>query len=176
MAALVQYQQRRPGRVPRCVARAESVRHAPRGWFICRRLAVDPVTALRTRRLRRQKLEALDAALSWLRWRTRIRCHGRRPQMIRRCAASEAEQIVRSERLYTRKGRPRHSVRVRWVVADVGAPDPNDDALPPAKPARISPILRVRQRRLLAEALSGGPATPMTAPDWDELDAIADDK
>ena len=35
---------------------------------------------------------------------------------------------------------------------------------------------RLRLRALVEEGLSGGPATPMSAEDWAELDAIADGK
>lgn len=133
------------------------MRHVPRGELIRRRLAADPITLLKARRLRRAgllRLETLGALMAWLRSRNRLRSRGRRPPLLRRWAASVNEYFRRSQRLHCvcrrRRGWPRPTVRVRWTVADVGRPYHRDDVIPPPRGPRISVIRRVRQRSLLA--------------------------
>lgn len=132
------------------------MRHTPRGAFIRRRLAADPVVLLKARRLRRRAgsiPEGLSAFMAWLTRRNRRRDRTARLPLLRRYAGSVMEYVRRSERLARanrlRLGRPRRLVRIRWVVAGDGGPSPRDTVMPPLPLPPVSVIRQVRQRSLL---------------------------
>jgi len=131
------------------------VRHIQRGELIRRQHAIDHLRAIKARSLPRDgqmPVESLGVVLAWLKRRNRHAPGNRppKPPLIRRYAGSVVKHIMRSERLkrvcLLHRGRARGEMRFPRVVAGVGHHYPRNVVTPPAWPARLNALRRLRQR------------------------------